>query len=475
MKYSIFNQFIGLPFMSKVVKSATALGLLFTMTAVVGCSEDEKEPPRGDGSPTISIGEISPALMGDSITINVNCTDGSVALSTLKANLLYSEEVVEQVTLRTKENGSYKLRMFVPYYKNVPDGKAKLHLTLQNIHFTTAEKEIEIPVSRPHYQYLTLVAGKTTYKMMPDSKNPYLFRCKVNSPDSKTVMAYVQAPAAGANGNVINFGQGALGITQNSTDPINFANVVKGEFECTFNTLTYEYSPVYDPSIAAQEVAFAADALEYDGEFVQGRNYEFVGLDELKTPDWFYDPDFFTDNGNGTYKFNAITGTYHVKANLKRHGFQVWATKADKSTEKLSADGTGAVWIIGDDGIGKPAYSFIAGQGWWTDTDHALCLAQVKDRVYQITLTVGKQLRAGSINFKFFGQAGWGTEFKGSDSDYHVSSTSDIFKVGTGADGHDNGNLYLSSKTAIADGETYVLTLDLTAGVANGVLSVTKK
>ncbi|WP_306302585.1 DUF5121 domain-containing protein [Segatella baroniae] len=82
--------------------------------------------------------------------------------------------------------------------------------------------------------------------------------------------------------------------------------------------------------------------------------------------------------------------------------------------------------------------------GWWTDTDHALCLAPVKPKVHQVTLTVGKQLKAGkSVNFKFFGQAGWGTEFKGKDHDHLLTTDNPTFLIGNGTGGHDNGNIYL--------------------------------
>lgn len=441
----------------------------FTLTA---CSDDDDDVKRGGGDPQITVGDITPACFGDSITVNVHCSDASVALSTLKAELMYGEETVETTTLRTKEDGDYQLRLYMPFYQSVPDGSAQLKLTLQNIQFTTAEQTVDIPLTRPHYSSLTLVTSTgETYTMTPDATNPYLFTATVNSPTSKTVLGYVVAPKQGQNGTMQTFGQGTNGITQGVTDYINFVNSARGRFKVTFNTLTYEYSPVYDPATAAQEIVFSEAANTFDGELTQGRNYEFVGLDAVNSDGWFYDPDFFTPNGDGSYKFNAVTGYYHITANLKRNGFQIWATNADKSTASLASDGSGALWIIGDDGIGKPAYSFISGQGWWTDTDHALCMARVKDKVYQITLTVGKQLRGSSINFKFFGQAGWGTEFKGSGSDHHLTSTSTLFCVGDG-NGHDDGNLYLGG--TLTNGDTYVLTVDLTQGCDKATLSAVK-
>lgn len=453
-------------------KKILSLILLAAPMLFGACSDDDDN--NGGGNPTISVSDIQPAQFGDSITVNVNCND-NVPLSTLKASLRYSEEEVENMTLRTKENGDYAVKLFIPYYKDVPDGDITLHLTLQNIQFKTSEQDVTIPVSRPHYDHLTLYVDKNTqYTMTPDASNPYLFHCTVHSPSSTTVYAYVIAPAADANGNEVTFGMGKLGVTQGVTDAIAFANAVRGDFECTFNTLTYEYSPVYDPSASAQELQFTADNLEYDGQFVQGRKYSFTVPADLQQ-DFWVDPDYFTANGDGTYTFNAVDGNYHIKVYTDRKGMQMWATDDNKQPLALADDGSGALWIIGDDGLAKPSYTNISGQGWWTDTDHALCFAQVKPKVYQITVTVGQQLRAGSINFKFFGQAGWGTEFHGTADAHHISTTNSIFLIGDGSGGHDNGNLYLSSDDAIKNGETYVLTVDLTQGNANGILTVTKK
>ena len=49
-----------------------------------------------------------------------------------------------------------------------------------------------------------------------------------------------------------------------------------------------------------------------------------------------------------------------------------------------------------------------------------------------------------------------------------------MFGIGDG-NGHDNGNVYLKDGVELKDGDTYVLTVDLTAGVDKAVLKVEKK
>lgn len=92
----------------KFITHRTKFCLLFLTTSVIlgACSDDDNSSMGGN--PVVSVGDIQPAYFGDSITVNVNCSD-NVALSTLKATLKYSEEEVENVTLRTKENGNMML------------------------------------------------------------------------------------------------------------------------------------------------------------------------------------------------------------------------------------------------------------------------------------------------------------------------------------------------------------------------------
>jgi hypothetical protein len=100
-------------------------------------------------------------------------------------------------------------------------------------------------------------------------------------------------------------------------------------------------------------------------------------------------------------------------------------------------------------------------------------MAPIAKGVYRITLTVGKQLSAKDINFKFFGQPTWGIEFNGQGGDYHLDSDNDWFRVN--AADSDNGNIFLKDGAVLNDGDTFVFTIDLTAGAAKGILTVEKK
>ena len=127
----------------------------------------------------------------------------------------------------------------------------------------------------------------------------------------------------------------------------------------------------------------------------------------------------------------------------------------------LNADGTGALWAIGSDGLHKPYYSIISNQGWWTDTDHATCMAPVGNKRYQLTLTAGRQLNVNHVDFKFFGQAGWGVELNPT-GEYRISSRSDVFLIGHQAvNGHSDGNVYVADGVTLQEGRTFRFIVDM--------------
>ena len=98
-------------------------------------------------------------------------------------------------------------------------------------------------------------------------------------------------------------------------------------------------------------------------------------------------------------------------------------------------------------------------------------MSPIGGKKYQLTVVGGQTVRTESINFKFFHQKDWGGEF-GSAS---ITTTSDIVFIGNGSNGADNGNLALTAGTTLETGTTYVFVVDLSAGIDNAVLTVTKK
>ena len=66
------------------------------------CSDDDPVP----GNPTMDFqAEPSSALFGDSLPFTIKASDADVPLSTLKARLYFSDEMVSETIIRTKVNG----------------------------------------------------------------------------------------------------------------------------------------------------------------------------------------------------------------------------------------------------------------------------------------------------------------------------------------------------------------------------------
>jgi hypothetical protein len=452
--------------------------IAFTLLCVLGMSSCNNNDDNAAGNPVITPSTVgTSAQFGDSLNFKINVTDGgNIPLSTLKAYLYYGNELVSTTTIRTKTYGDYSGKIYIPYYKNIPNGNASLKFVLQNIHFTKTEKDYSVALTRPQYSSLKLITSDgNNYTMTPSQSNPYLFSVTVPSTTNK-VKGYIVAPSADTNGNQITFGadNSSSDVVQNSTNYISFINSSAGNITITFNTYTYEYTPLFIPTFNGTAMTYSADGIyTYYGTLTQGQKYAVGGADAFSSSSWFNDPDFFTKNSDGTLTFNAITGLYQVTANFSLNYFQVYAMTNSTTTASLQSNGSGALWIIGDGNIGKPSY---ASNGINWSTGNALCMAQVSAGVYQATLVAGQQLSASSINFKFFHQNNWGNEFDGlSTSSYVITTTSNLVYIGDGTNGGDNGNIYLIPGVTLQSGATYVLTVDCSKGISAATLNVTKK
>jgi hypothetical protein len=431
---------------------------LFVLTS---CIDEDYKNIVQQGDPLVGVNALGNAQMGETVNFTVNCTDKTgERLSTLKAELLFTDEAVDATTIRTKEAGDYSVSLNVPYLQYIPNGEAKVRLTLQNVTTSTTIVEVPLTVERPHFSDLQFITADSTVYQMTEGDD-YLYTVTVPTAESAFKGYFMTRDGKysfGSNGSEIELGQrGNIDFVTNNT----------GDVLVSFNTCDYTFGP--NEEITIQPLNFTEAENVITRQMQQGREYTIGGI---VADDWYIDPDFFELNDDGNYVFRAIDGTYTLTAYGNYKFVQVYSgTASEPST--LQADGTGAIWVIGGNGINKPFLSTKNNNGWWTGTEWDQATAQIKEKVYQITLTVGKQLSATDVNFKFFGQPNWGIEFKGDGSDYSLVCNSDVFGVGDG-NGHDNGNIYLKEGATLNEGETYIFTIDLTGGTKNAPLTVKK-
>lgn len=441
---------------------------LLALPLMASCGDDDYSAPTPAGNPVMSYTAPAAAVwMGDEVEVKVNCKDdGGVALSTLKANLLFSGQSVDETTIRTKEAGEYTVKLKVPYAQNVPDGKVDIQLTLQNVSTKSNTETLSFDIKRPHFNNLQFVSADGVKYDMTE-KSDFVYQAVLPS-SKKTFKGYF----ATKDGKFVFGSSTGKDISLGETGNFNFTSENMNDVVVTFDAKNYTAGPTDVLPVTILDFADTDAGKTWIGEIKQGATCNLTINGNNLPDDWYYDSDWFQKEEDESYTFKAITGRYTVLADFTHKSFRIWTMNGSEPMS-LNGDGTGALWIIGNEGVNKPTWDAV-NHGWWTGVDSDVCLTPIKAKVYQVTLTVGKQLRATGVDFKFFGQADWGIEFKGKDNSHLISTESEVFGIGDG-NGHDNGNVYLKDGVELKDGETYVLTVDLTAGVDKAVLKVEKK
>lgn len=435
--------------------------IILSIGFLYSCSSDDND--MTPGNPVMEPKtEFATAFFGDSLSFTIGVSD-NVPLSILTANLYFGEEKVSETIIRTKTNGDYSGKIFIPYYKDIPDGVATLEFILTDTHLTSIRKTYNLPVNRPVFPYLILVTPGASYPMLPTGI-PHEYAATETFP-STDLPSYIKTPLSGVNGNEITFGWEGGEITQGVTGEIPFTSSKAGRYSVTFNARTYQAAPFFELTVNGQKMTMIdKENFQIDLDLIQGQKLTVEGLGNIA--DWWIDSDFFTKTSDNEFTFVPISGKYRIVANTTLQYFRV-EVLIGNNPATLQPDGTGAIWIIGTN-VGKPSVAKNE-VGW--NTDKALCMAPVSDKKYQLTVVGEQTVSTTSINFKFFHQKGWGGEFT-----TNLTTTSDIVFVGTGGDsGRDPGNLGLLPGKILEEGATYIFTVDISGGISNAVLTVVKK
>ena len=119
--------------------------MIAALPFLAACIDEDYQNIVLQGDPLINASSVGDTQMGETCSFNVNCTDKNhTALSTLKAELCFSGEVVDETVIRTKTEGDYNVSLNVPFLQYIPNGEATIRLTMQNV--TTSKTIVEIPV-----------------------------------------------------------------------------------------------------------------------------------------------------------------------------------------------------------------------------------------------------------------------------------------------------------------------------------------
>ncbi len=376
--------------------------------------------------------------MGAEIAVNLSLTDKDFALSTVKAFLYYGETEVASETLRTKEEGAYELKIQAPLLKDVPNGTASLVLRAQNVGLGITETTLDVALSRPNFDKLTVVDedGKK-YEMTKTDDYSY----EVTADFPAYVNANLVTPAFNGE-EVITLGWDGSALTASeNAELIPFGASIAGKYTLKANLMDLTVSPTGNAAVVSCS------------QYRKGQKMEFGNVVNVEA--WTLDPDFFDlDKDTKAVTFRAVDGLYRMAYDTENMFIKVEPMKDENNVLTLADDGSGAVWAIGQN-FGKP----VIGPSWNTD-DGAYPAAQVSDRVYEFTLAVPGQLAISGGKFKFYSEKGWGGEFK--KENYASVQLAPAFNM------TDSGDIEVADVKA---GKGYRIILDLTSGVKAAKIS----
>ncbi len=430
------------------------LATLLSVLLCLSCSDDNES----QGNPTIDFKtEFGSAMFGDKLPFKVDVAD-DVPLSTLKARIYFGEEMVSETVIRTKTEGEYAGDVYIPYYKNIPNGVVKLQFVLQNIRFTTVEKTYDLQVTRPEYPYLTFVTADKEYKMT--HKDGYNYEVTETFPQK--IKGYIKAPIITDNGTEQTFGWENNEIKEGSTELITFSEFSAGEYSITFNTFDYTAAPFIVAYTINEQVMEKVDDNNFklDLDLTQGQEITIGGISDFN--EWWIDQDFFNKEGD-KLTFKPIAGKYRLSIDLTLNYLKAEVMTGD-NLASLNSDGTGAIWLIGDS-QGKPSY---ANSGW--DPMKATCMVPMGNGKYKITFVAGKTILPDKVNFVFFHLKGWDKSF-GPET---LTVNSDLIIIGQGQDvnGVDKGNIALKEDKKLTEDKAYTFVIDVSKGIDKAVLTV---
>ena len=216
-------------------------------------------------------------------------------------------------------------------------------------------------------------------------------------------------------------------------------------------------------STPMQRVGIGRYTLTLDME--QGHTYATSFLPQDLTS-WYVDPDFLQVDGNGNITLQALSGNFTLTADLNERSLVV-----TPKYQKMDATGQGNLYIIGaSNSVGKPFY--VSGADW--KLVNAIPMAEIADKVYQVTLTVGEQISPSQVDFGIYGSnEEWTPQFMGrSGSTYRIHCSNTLFGMGTGLMNFTDGSIYKRSSGKLKEGVAYRFTVDLTGGVGAGELTI---
>ena len=144
------------------MKTLKYIALSLLVAASTTACKDDPELLTTDVGPEMTVVSADASgVYGGKVDFEVTMTD-RYALSTLKAQVFFDDEMVAEEVIRTKSDGTYTGAVTLPFYKNIPDGEATLRFVGQNVRFGTTTVDRPLAVSRPKRRCSSIRASTTS-------------------------------------------------------------------------------------------------------------------------------------------------------------------------------------------------------------------------------------------------------------------------------------------------------------------------
>ena len=209
------------------------------------------------------------------------------------------------------------------------------------------------------------------------------------------------------------------------------------------------------------------DNSSIDLDLTQNQEILFTGSD-MPDPAWC-NPDFFDATAKSSL-FVPVSGKYRITVNTSTKVVDAVVLNADGTgLATLSDDGHGAIYYIGY-GLGSPA---AVNEPGWT-TEKGICIPEYAPQIYKITAqagqegstVLGQRFRVDGWSGKFFKERGW----KGLTPMTLAPGTEKYLWINP-----DGNNLEMAPEVELEEGATYELTVDVSNGNDNPVISFVRK
>ncbi len=449
------------------------------------CDDEKIDTPQ-----ISSYSVVESAYMADSVPFDVTI-DANYPMNSIRILFFLNDEKVSESIIPVNKAGIYGKKLYVPYTKDISDGRAEIQIIAKNKNFDYSTKSVFINIGRPKYPFLTLKTAYGDYKMEPVSGEPYKYAVTSDFP-TNALNAIIEAPSYGENGNSFYFGGKTITANTTNTDSIPFLTDLSpgSEYTVSFDTRTFEGEPFLKPSFDGIEFpAFVSNMAIVEKEFSQNQQLSIRGFLDLE--DWWIDPTFLDINPNGTYKFRAANGKYRITADQNLKYFRIEPMSGNNLADFDPITKTGSIWVnggIGDQPGSAPAErlgvpSMTANGCLWNPAKN-FAMASMGSGIYQVKLIANKTLflcnvSGSTVGIAFYqnsrsmdnpvsldlvqslygspgseGPGGSGTlpNYNGLSARFQLMATPNTYSKGNYIAGGSNRSL--------GNGRTYVFTLD---------------